>query len=294
MVTFRRGARLDPRQVRDVRGRGVSGGGLALGGGGAIGLIVLVAFVLLGGDPGALIGGGGGQLGAQYGPGEGQSLAEECQTGEDANTRDDCRIVGFVNSVQAFWEDAFAGSNQRYEPAVTYLFSDAVQSGCGVASSATGPFYCPLDTSIYLDLTFFDALRSQLGAEGGPLAVGYVVAHEYGHHVQNLLGDLDTQGRSSGAEGRAVRTELQADCYAGVWAANGADTGYLNPPSRSEIAVALDAAAAVGDDRIQERTQGQVNPETWTHGSSAQRQDWFLVGYEFGDPAECDTFAADL
>ena len=267
---------------------------MALGGGGAIGLIVLVAFVLLGGDPGALIGGGGGQLGAQYGPGEGQSLAEECQSGEDANTRDDCRIVGFVNSVQAYWEDAFAGSNQRYEPAVTYLFSDAVQSGCGVASSATGPFYCPLDTSIYLDLTFFDALRSQLGAEGGPLAVGYVVAHEYGHHVQNLVGDLDTQGRSSGAEGRAVRTELQADCYAGVWAANGADTGYLNPPSRSEIAVALDAAAAVGDDRIQERTQGQVNPETWTHGSSAQRQDWFLVGYEFGDPAECDTFAADL
>ena len=267
---------------------------MALGGGGAIGLIVLVAFVLLGGDPGVLLDQSSGQLGGQFGPGEGRSLAEECQTGEDANTRDDCRIVGFVNSIQEYWDEPFAQAGERYEPAVTYLFSDAVQSGCGVASSATGPFYCPLDASIYLDLTFFDAMRSQLGAEGGPLAEGYVVAHEYGHHVQNLLGVLDTQGRSSGAEGRAVRTELQADCYAGVWVGNAADTGFLNPPARSEIAVALDAAAAVGDDRIQQRTTGQVNPESWTHGSSAQRQDWFLVGLEFRDPGECDTFAADL
>jgi predicted metalloprotease len=255
------------------------------GGGGIVGLVLVVAFVLLGGDPSVLLGTGS-QLGAQFGPGEGESLSEECQTGQDANTRDDCRIVGFVNSLQVYWGETFTESQLDYQPAVTYLFSDAIQSGCGFATADVGPFYCPVDASIYLDLTFFDDLRSRLGAQGGPLAEGYVVAHEYGHHVQDLLGELGSGRRSSA---QSVRTELQADCYAGAWTANASDTGFLEPPSRDEVAIALDAAAAVGDDRIQRRTTGQVDPESWTHGSSEQRQDWFLVGYQGGDPGECDT-----
>ena len=285
-MTFRRGARLDPTQVRDVRGRGISGGGMALaGGGGIVGLVLVVAYVLLGGDAGTLLGSGS-QVGTQFGPGEGESLAQECQSGEDANTRDDCRIVGFVNSLQVYWTDTFTQSQLDYEPAVTYLFSDGIQSGCGFATADVGPFYCPQDVSIYLDLTFFGDMRSRLGAQGGPLAEGYVVAHEYGHHIQDLLGDLGAGQRSSA---QSVRTELQADSYAGAWVANAADTGFLNPPSRDQVATALDAAAAVGDDRIQRRTTGQVDPESWTHGSSAQRQDWFLVGYQDGNPSECDT-----
>jgi uncharacterized protein len=264
------------------------------GGGGGIGLIAVVLFVLLGGDPGSLIGSGN-QANTRLGPGpQGQDLAAECRTGEDANQRDDCRIVGFVNSVQAYWEEAFAASDLDYEPAFTYLFSDAVESACGVATSDVGPFYCPIDGSIYLDLTFFGDMRTRLGAQGGPLAEGYVVAHEYGHHVQAQLGVLGGGGRTSGSEGQAVRTELQADCYAGLWTGQAADTGFLQPPTREQVAVALDAAAAVGDDRIQSRSGSGVNPDTWTHGSSEQRQEWFITGYETGDPEACDTFSGGI
>ena len=290
-MTFRPDVNLDPGQVRDVRGsRRVRGGGIALGGG--LGTIVIIALVLLmGGNLGDILGGG---LGAA--PPEGpvsSEIASECQTGADANERQDCRIVGTVNSLQAYWTDAFAASGREYARATTTLFTDGVDTACGAASSAVGPFYCPLDQTIYIDLGFFEQLESRFGAEGGPFAEMYVLAHEYGHHVQNLLGLLE-QGRDAGEEGGAVRTELQADCFAGVWGANAVETGYLEPLTRDQINQALDAASVIGDDRIQEQTQGQVNPETWTHGSSEQRQQWFSIGLEQGSADACDTFNADI
>ena len=288
-MVFKPGARLNPRQVIDRRGMG-GAGGVALGGGG-IGVLILVAYLLLGGDPGIL--GGVSDPGFVSGPG-GTQLTEECRTGEDANQRQDCRIVGFVNSIQDYWTDAFAQGGSTYQPAETVLFDGSVSTACGAASSAVGPFYCPLDTRVYLDLGFYSDLQRRFGASGGPLAEGYVVAHEYGHHVQNLLGVLETGSRDAGAEGTAVRVELMADCLAGVWARNAESTGFLRQLTRSDIAQALDAAAAVGDDRIQERVQGQVSPETWTHGSSEQRQEWFLTGFEGGRVSECDTFQANL
>jgi predicted metalloprotease len=234
-----------------------------------------------------------GQAGSQHGAISGTGdLASECQVGEDANRRTDCRAVGLVNSVQAYWEDVFTASDLRYVSADTVIFSGAADSACGFASSASGPFYCPLDGLVYLDLTFFDDLSSRLGAVGGPLAEGYVIAHEYGHHVQALLGAHDRRAQTSGPDGRSVRIELQADCYAGAWVANAAETGFLETPTADEVRDALDAAAAVGDDRIQRSTTGQVNPESWTHGSSEQRQAWFVTGYETGDPAACETIEA--
>jgi hypothetical protein len=285
-MTFDPNAQLDPGQITDRRGMG-GRGGLAIGGGG-LGLVLVIAYLLLGGNPADL----GGTLlepGAVTGPGS-SALATECTSGQDANDRDDCRILGYVNSIQAYWTSAFAASNERYAPVDTVLFSGVTSSGCGTASSASGPFYCPRDQLVYLDLDFFRELRSRFGAEGGSLAQGYVVAHEYGHHVQDLTGVLQGGTGQAGAEGRSVRTELQADCYAGVWASHAAATGFLRPFTEAQIADGLDAAAAVGDDRIQEATGGQVDPDSWTHGSSAQRQQWFTTGYRTGDPGACDTF----
>jgi uncharacterized protein len=288
-MVFKPGARLNPRQVLDRRGMG-GAGGIALGGGG-IGVILLLAYVLLGGDPGALQ--GVTDPGFVTGP-SGTELAQECQTGQDANERADCRIVGFVNSIQDYWTDAFAQSGSTYQAAETVLYDGGVNTACGAASSAVGPFYCPLDTHVYLDLGFYDELESRFGAEGGPLAEGYVVAHEYGHHIQNLIGNLQGGQGDTGAESRAVRIELQADCFAGVWAHNAASTGFLRQLTQSDIAQALDAAAAVGDDRIQQQSGGEVNPDTFTHGSGEQRVTWFKNGFQSGDPTACDTFKGDV
>jgi hypothetical protein len=295
-MRFRRRARLDPGQVTDVRGRRTRGGGLALGGGG-LGLGAIVVYLLI-----SLLSGGGGlgQLepleGQQVGQGDAPSqVSEECQTGADANERQDCRIVGVVNSVQEFWNGVFERSDEQYPYADTVFFTDQVQTGCGFASSQVGPFYCPADQQVYIDLGFFDELQSRFGAGGGPFAQAYVIAHEYGHHVQNQLGVLESIGNDrQGPESRAVRSELQADCYAGVWAANAVETGLIAELTQADINDGLDAATAIGDDRIQERTQGQVNPETWTHGSSEQRRRWFSRGYEEGRPAACDTFSGSI
>jgi uncharacterized protein len=295
-MRFRRGARLDPGQVTDVRGRRMGPGGLAVGGGG-IGIAAVVVYLLI-----ALLGGGDslGQLqpldDQQIAQGDTPSeVSQECRDADDANSRQDCRIVGVVNSVQAFWSSVFQRSNREYQYANTVFFTDQVQTGCGFASSQVGPFYCPRDQRVYIDLDFFDELESRFGAGGGPFAQAYVIAHEYGHHVQNLTGVLDRIGNDrQGPESRAVRSELQADCYGGVWAANAVETGLLEPLTQADINEALDAATAIGDDRIQEQTQGQVSPETWTHGSSEQRRRWFSRGYEQKQPAACDTFSGSI
>lgn len=285
-MTFRRGTRLDPGQVRDMRGRG---GTLAVGGG-LGGIAVVVIVLLLGGTPQDASTLTGILNGTKVGDQTANDLSQECQTDVDANSREDCRIIGYVNSIQAYWETAIDG----YVLAPTIFFTDAIDTGCGQATSAVGPFYCPPDASVYIDLGFFDTLQTQFGAQGGPFAEAYVIAHEYGHHVQDLLGTLQEDGGGTGAESRSVRTELQADCFAGVWASHAVQGGFLDPLTANQIAQALDAASAVGDDRIQEQTQGQVTPETWTHGSSAQRQEWFEAGMNGGDVIHCDTFNADL
>jgi predicted metalloprotease len=285
-MTFRPGARLDPGQVRDLRGRG---GTLAIGGG-LGGIVGLVAVLLLGGSPQDAANLTGILNGTTVGNQQANDLSQECQTAVDANSREDCRIVGYVNSVQAYWKTAVDG----YTLAPTTFYTDAIDTGCGQATSAVGPFYCPPDTTVYIDLGFFDTLQTQFGAKGGPFAEAYVIAHEYGHHVQDLLGTLQSGGGGTGAESRSVRTELQADCFAGVWADHAVETGFLNPITPDQVAQALDAAAAVGDDRIQQETQGGITPDTWTHGSSAERQHWFQTGLDSGDANKCDTFNATL
>lgn len=279
-MSFDPGKRLDPSQVEDRRRGGMSGPVIA--GGGGIGLIVLlVASLLLGVDPSQVLGP------ALQAPPEVdvQQTTQECQTGADAQRRTDCRVVGFVNSVQAYWDGEFSRRGLRYQPAKTVIFSGQVQAECGVASSANGPFYCPLDGRVYLDTSFFEDMLARLGAQGS-FAEGYVIAHEYGHHVQSLLGLLKSTG-SAGPQSASVTQELMADCLAGVWGRHAASTGYLRPPTDAELRQAMDAAAAVGDDRIQTQTQGRVTPESWTHGSSQQRQSAFRTGYQTGDLGSC-------
>jgi predicted metalloprotease len=290
-MTFRRDVDLDTSQVSDMRGRRARNGAIAAGGGGALTLIVvLLVTVLSGGDASALLGDLDNLASTE--PGSSAGL-DHCRTGADANKYDDCRIVGYVDSVQAYWTSALPATGVAYTPAQTVFFSGGIDTGCGYADSASGPFYCPGDELVYVDLGFFKQLQTQFGATGGPFAEAYVIAHEYGHHIQDLQGTLTRSSSQAGAEGMSVRIELQADCYAGVWARHAADTGYLVPPTQGEIAQALDAAAAVGDDRIQAQT-GRVNSETWTHGSSEQRTHWFTTGYNGGSLNVCTTLSGDI
>jgi predicted metalloprotease len=291
-VDFRKGAKLDPSQVEDRRGmRGMRGGrGVAVGGGaGVVGIVIVLLITLLGGgniDLDALQSLDGVTAGGQQ---QGQ-VHEECKTGQDAEQSRTCRLIGTVNSIQAYWSRVIDG----YRPANTVFFSGSTDTGCGLATADVGPFYCPADEKVYVDLGFFQELQARFGAEGGPFAEAYVLAHEYGHHVQDLIGILDKIGGDrQGPQSAAVRSELQADCYAGVWAAN-APTTVVASVSEDQIAQALDAARSVGDDRIQKEIQGQVNRETWTHGSSGQREKWFLTGYRSGDPNACDTFSGRI
>jgi len=299
-MRFDEDSQLDTSQVEDTRGSGFPGGKVAVGGGvGIIGLIVALLFGIL--NPS-----GPGPSPAPVGlPGidqvQGDSRVQECRTGQDANQREDCRVVAIVNSVQTYWTHEFARRGARYEPSRTRLFTGGTQTGCGPATSAVGPFYCPSDRTVYLDLDFYQELKTRFGAKGGPFAQAYVLAHEYGHHVQDLVGTMRRAvGDRQGAESSSVRLELQADCYAGVWANHAdSDPGPGGDPlvqklTPADVAEGMDAAAAVGDDRIQQQVQGRVDPESWTHGSSAQRQHWFGVGYQSGNMDRCDTFAGRI
>jgi uncharacterized protein len=301
-VRFNEGAQLDTSQVEDLRsgGGGGLGGRVALGGGG-VSIVGLILYFLL-----SQLGGGGGlslPSGGLSGVESGQQvdnsrLSEECRTGADANTKQDCRVVAFINSIQAYWTDQFARSGQTYPKAVTNFFRGQVNTACGGASSAVGPFYCPGDQEVYIDLGFFDELRTRFGATGNEFVEAYVLAHEYGHHVQNVLGTSDrVDPRETGPTSGAVRLELQADCYAGVWAHHATTVATSNGQpliielTQEDINSALDAASRIGDDYIQsELGGGRVNPDAFTHGTSAQRQQWFRTGYETGEPGRCNTF----
>ena len=287
-MSFNDNAQLDPSQVQDRRGMGR---GAKVGGGIGGGLILLIA-ALLGVNPQLLEG----LAGAGQAP-QSQGTAPACDRGSDADARVDCRITGTVNSLNAFWPAYLQQYNVQYPRPTTVIFEQGVNTGCGAASSAVGPFYCPADTTAYFDPGFFQELVDRFGSSGGPLAQEYVVAHEFGHHIQNVLGNLDqAQQDPQGPESGAVRVELQADCYAGLWAKHAstqpgpAGEPFLETLTQQDLNDALSAASAVGDDRIQEAATGRVSPEAWTHGSSEQRQGWFYKGYETGDINQCNTF----
>jgi predicted metalloprotease len=288
-MTFNEGMQIDTSTASSSGG----GGGLIALGGGLGGLLIVVVALLLGVDPGPVV--SQQQMNTRDYSSPGFDLST-CKTGADANKYVQCRVVATSNSVDAVWHQLMPSYTRPH----VRLFTGQVDTGCGVATSAVGPFYCPVDQTAYFDTDFFQVLVDQFGSSGGPLAQEYVVAHEYGHHVQNLQGILGrAQQGAQGAGGNGVRTELQADCYAGIWAHYASTvkqerTGvpYLQPLSDKDIADALSAAASVGDDRIQKASTGHINPESWTHGSSAERQKWFTIGYQTGDPHQCDTFAA--
>jgi uncharacterized protein len=313
-MRFNPKARLDRSQVQNRRGSsGGGGGGLGFPvggggrggmkvGGGIGGVIVLIIIVLL--NSGILGDGGGTTTSPGAGPqsdvrNESGEFAQ-CRTGADANSDPDCARVAVVNSIQSFWSQTLPQqSGQQYAEVDTVIFSDQVNTECGAATSQVGPFYCPVDKLVYLDTTFFkDMLEGQLGGTGGDFAEAYVLAHEYGHHVQDLLGTMGRVRTQQGANSDAVRLELQADCYAGMWTRFATEAEDENGEvliqnlNQQDIEEALDAARAVGDDRIQQQTSGRVNPDAWTHGSAEQRMRWFTIGREKGQLQACDTFAA--
>ncbi|MEV7756665.1 neutral zinc metallopeptidase [Microbacterium sp. NPDC089180] len=267
------------------------GGTVAAVGGGAVGLGAIVVFLIsafTGTDLSGLLGGG-----APVAPQGGGEAIANCSTGQDANNDDTCRLAAATLSIDQFWQERLDG----YREPQLIIVDRATSSSCGTASNATGPFYCPPDETVYVDPTFFSILREQYDTTAGPLAQLYVLAHEYGHHVQNLTGVMqEYPNNGTGPDSNGVRTELQADCYAGAWVAAAGEqvdengTPYLQPPTEQQITDALSAAAAVGDDHIQAEAGQVTNPESFTHGSSEQRTRWFDAGRRGGVNA-CDTFS---
>ena len=311
-MRFNENANLDTSSIDDLRGSGGGGGGLggrvAVGGGGLgiVGLIIFFLLQMLGGGGGGggggipLPSGGGGLGGVQQGQSaDNTQIAQACQTGAAANQQLDCEVVAVDNSLDGYWSDAFARSGQTFQKPRLNFFSGGVSTGCGSASSDVGPFYCPPDAEIYIDLDFFKELETRFGAQGGSFSRAYVIAHEYGHHIQNLLGtNQRVQAGDSGPTSGSVRLELQADCYAGVWAHNATTTPtsdgqpLITGVDQQDVSAALDTASRIGDDFIQSNLGGgRVNESQFTHGSSAQREKWWTTGYNSGDPAQCDTFA---
>lgn len=286
-MTFRGGIE-KPENI--ARSGGGGGGRIAAGGG--IGTLLLVGlFLLMGGDPsdlGQVIGSDSAQNQQQVPSG----TLEHCKTTDDANAHADCRVEFTAISVNQMWQEQLEKqAGIAFEKPNITVFSQAVSTGCGTASSATGPFYCSRDRTAYFDVSFFDSLQSY-GGENTPFAQEYIVAHEIGHHIQNLEGTLGLSDYNDpGPNSNAVKIELQADCYAGVWGhyADKGDNAFLEPITKQQVNDAITATRAVGDDNIQERTTGRVNTESFTHGSSDQRQRAFLAGYNSGKMSSCDT-----
>jgi len=302
-MRFNPRARIDQGQVQTRRGGGTGGGGMRLpipgggSGGGRIGIgtvVVVILFVVLTQCTNLSLPGGG------TGGGD-TTTANQCQTGEDANRSYACAVDLFTTSVQNYWKQAYPDqTGDDYEVVQTVRFEGSTDSRCGPARAEMGPFYCPNDRLVYLDTNFFtDMLEGQLGAEGGPFAIGYVVAHEYGHHLQDQLGVLGKIRTQKGPRSDAVRVELMADCLAGVWAKGAQETkdqdgrAIIEELNQDDIRRAIDAAQAVGDDRIQKRSSGQVDTDSFTHGSAEQRMRWFNQGMADGTIKGCDTFATD-
>ena len=290
-MTFNDNVRIDPSKV-SKRSGGARRGGMIAGGGVGIALLLALGSQLLGINlmpfqPAAEQLLGGGAVTEEH-----AGALSNCETGADANQDVECAMNGAADSLDRYW--ATQVGNYR-APGPVVLFSGQTQSPCGAASSATGPFYCPADETIYIDVAFFDTLSRDYGASDGSLAQMYVLAHEWGHHISNLIGSLQSVGRESGAASGSVRLELQADCFAGAWVQNAssvtdsAGVPFLKPVTAEQIADAMSAAAAVGDDHIMESAGVGVNPERFTHGTSEQRQRWFRTGYEQG-PTACATF----
>jgi uncharacterized protein len=314
-MRFNPKARLDTSRMGDAgRGRrgGLGGGGGSIpmpggmrAGGGIGGLIIVILFIVLT----QCVGGGGGSTGPSTGGGslDSSRMAESgryqaCKTGEDANNSDDCARVAVENSLYDYWSHTLPDQSDAAFEAEKGVetFTDAIDTGCGQATADVGPFYCPQDHYIYLDTSFFQAvLQKQLNGPSGDFVEPYVLAHEYGHHIQNLLGTMSRVKTQQGAKSDSVRLELQADCYAGMWAKSATTTddatgqALFSSLTDQDIRQAIAAATAVGDDRIQQETSGRVNPEQWTHGSAASRVKWFQTGFQQGSLDACDTFATD-
>jgi predicted metalloprotease len=306
-------ANLDTSEVQDTRGGGgggmfggmLGGRGAAVGGGG-IGVVGVVIYLIV-----SFVGGGGagqaaatilGELGQNGQPAtaDNTQIRSECKTGKDANNKLECAVVADIDSIQAYWTRELPALGKSYTPVDTVWFSGQVSTGCGAADSGAGPFYCPADKRVYIDLTFYNDIETQFQATGGAFVDAYVLAHEYGHHVQDLLGVECKVRTRQGATSDSVRLELQADCYAGVWAKHATEPGPNGEPAlvasidAQDLQNALQVAGHIGDDWIQKNLGGgQINQKTFTHGSGAQREKWLQAGYRTGDPLACDTFGAD-
>lgn len=298
-MTFNEGGSFEGGRVR----KGGRGKGPVIAGGGIAAVLVAVVFALLnGGDLGSVLGAVSDQVVQPSGAEDTgqQQFVDDC-TAEQANTERECRLSATAQSLDAYWAEALpAQVGVEYVLPEVYSFTASTQTGCGAATSAVGPFYCPPDQTVYIDVSFFDELRDRFGSSGGPLAEEYVTAHEFGHHIEQLSGVMSSADRSgTGPESDSVRIELMADCLAGMWAGNAATTidprtgvPFLQEITPDQLKDALSAASAVGDDRIQQSATGSVNPEAWTHGSSEQRQRWFMTGYDGGTFQDCNALEA--
>ena len=299
-MKYNRRARLDTSQVRDTRRFGGRGAAIGGGGVGVVGVLIYLLVSALGGNgagqAAATVLGQLGQAG-QPATADNSEIQSACRTGEDANNKLECAVVADMDSIQAYWSRQLGA---RYVKVPTVWFSGQVSTGCGAADSGAGPFYCPADKRVYIDLSFYDDIKTEFKAKGGLFVDAYVLAHEYGHHVQDLLGIESKVHTREGPKSDSVRLELQADCFAGVWAKHATEPGpngqapLVESISRQDFRNALQVAGRIGDDWIQKNLgNGQVNQHTFTHGTSAERENWLTTGYRTGEPNACDTFATN-